>query len=269
MQDFYNESLTVLYHHGSRIALNSAWRDKNVICPNSKIYYVLDGEICVELKNRSIIARRGDIVLIPAGTKHSYHLTELSYAEKYWFHFDFRCGQKNYFDSVDFPYIRNIGVTKRITDLFDTVVYTKNNTPSNRINISLSLMSIVSVCLEGCGYTDTPPRENDETDKVITYIKKNYNEKITLEELSKMAKLSPNYFIKRFKEKLGYSPIKYINILRIERAKFLLEHTEKPINEIMEDVGFWDSAHFSKLFKSETGYSPTKFRRALASRKSI
>ena len=49
MHNFNSESISVLYHHGSRIILNNNWHDKNVICPNSKIYYVLDGEIAVEI----------------------------------------------------------------------------------------------------------------------------------------------------------------------------------------------------------------------------
>ena len=82
-----------------------------------------------------------------------------------------------------------------------------------------------------------------------------------------MANLTPNYFTKKFKEKTGHTPLKYVNILRLERAKFLLEHTERPISEVMEEVGFLDAAHFSKLFKLGTGYTPTKFRKALSNRK--
>jgi AraC-like DNA-binding protein len=267
MHNFNSESISVLYHHGSRIILNNNWHDKNVICPNSKIYYVLDGEIAVEIGKELIIAKSGDMMLIPAGVKHSYHLTELCYAEKYWFHFDLRCGQKNHFDSINMPYIKHVGITKQLTDSFETAINTPHTAPTNKLAISAAVMSIISSYLVGCEYKYSPPSERDETEKVIAYIKKNYAEKTDLEALAKMAKLSPNYFIKKFKERHGFSPLKYINILRVERAKFLLEHTEKPINEIMEEVGFLDASHFSKLFRSETGYSPSKFRRVIAARK--
>ena len=122
MQTFLKESPSVTYHHGSKINLTYDWRDKNVICPNSKIYYILDGEICIEVGNTSFTARRGDAVLIPAGVKHSYHLSELGYAEKYWFHFDLRCGQNNYFDLIDLPYLKNIGVKGHIKSLFSFIL---------------------------------------------------------------------------------------------------------------------------------------------------
>lgn len=266
MADFHNDSISATYHHGSKIILTPDWKDKNVICPNSKIYYVKDGEICVEVKNRVLIAKRGDVILIPAGTKHSYHLTDMGHAEKYWFHFDLRIGQANYFDTIALPYIKHLGEEERLDALFETVVNTKAASPSESLLVSSSIMLIMSIYLEGINYIDSPNEDFDETDKVITYIKKNYFEKFTLNRLSDIAKLTPNYFTKKFKEKVGHPPLKYINILRIERAKFLLEHTEKPINTVMEEVGFWDSAHFSKLFRTETGYSPSKFRKALASR---
>ena len=266
MENFYNECVTAAYHHGSRLVLNSSWKDRDVICPNSKIYYVLKGEICVELENESIIARSGDIFLIPAGVKHSYHLTELTFAEKYWFHFDLRCGQENYFDFVKLRYCKNIGVNKRICELFDKVIYTKDDSPSERLGVLSALTSIVSICLENCERLDKKPDEDDLVEKTVAYIKENYRENLSLNFLADMAKLSPNYFIKIFKERLGYSPVKYVNVLRVERAKFLLEHTDKPIGDVMEEVGFWDAAHFSKLFKYETGYSPSKFRKALTSR---
>ena len=267
MQEIHNDSLTVTYHHGSYIKLTPDWHDKNIICPNSKIYYVTKGEVCVEVGKTKYTARPGDAILIPAGVKHTYHLGDLPYAEKFWFHFDLRCAQTNYFETVDFSYLKHIGITPKLKELFSTVVDSGGNKPSERLSISSAIASIVSIFLDGCNYSRNTPEENDETDKVITFIKKNYYENFTLPSLAEMAKLSQNHFAKKFKEKVGHPPLKYINILRLERAKFLLEHTEKPINTVMEEVGFWDSAHFSKLFKTETGYSPSKFRKALASRK--
>jgi len=77
MSDFYNEAVSAMYHHGSRIKLTPSWHDKNIICPNSKIYYVLRGEICVETDDEILIARAGDAILISAGVKHSSILQNL------------------------------------------------------------------------------------------------------------------------------------------------------------------------------------------------
>ncbi len=267
MINVYNESLSLRYHHGSRITLTPSWHDKNIRCPNSKLYYVLDGEICVETEQGTYVARKGDAVLIPAGVKHSYHLTELERAEKYWFHFDMRLGQSSFFDSVKIPYIKKLGYTPAICNLLEAVVAPHQEHPSEKLSRASAMLSVVALYLADEKFIDVSPEENDTTDVVINYIGKNYAEKFTLNGLAKMAKLSPNYFTKKFKEKVGQPPLKYVNTLRIQQAKFLLEHTDKPINTVMEEVGFWDAAHFSKLFKLETGYSPSKFRFALFSKK--
>ena len=262
-----NEAIAVVYHHGSRIILNTEWWDKNIICPNSKLYYVIDGELSVEVGGTVYTASRGDAILIPSGTKHSYYLTESGYAEKYWFHFDLRLGQRNYFDFVSLPYIKHIGISEDIESAFQQIINGSFEVGSSKLELSSSILKIISVYSSGVELTKHDEWK-DETDTVIKYVKKNYAEKLTLTGLSDMAGLTPNYFTKKFKEKTGHTPLKYVNILRIERAKFLLEHTDLPISDVMVEIGFFDSAHFSKLFKLSTGYSPSKFRRALNTRKS-
>ena len=267
MKSLYSEEISAIYHHGSRIVLTRDWHDKNVVCPNSKIYYVLDGEVCVETEREICVAKKGDAILIPAGIKHSYHLTKLGYAEKYWFHFDLKVGQINYFDTIKFPYITHLGCDDDVLNLFKTVVCASDNTPAEKIAMLSSLYSIMTLCLEDAVFLESRSEVIDETDAVIDYMRENYHEKFTLDGLASKANLSPNYFAKKFKERLGQPPLKYVNNLKIERAKFLLEHTDNSIGEIMDEVGFLDSAHFSKIFKLTTGYSPTKFRHVLTSRK--
>ena len=96
------------------------------------------------------------------------------------------------------PYIKHVGITKELTDSFETAINTPHTAPTNKLAISAAVMSIISSYLVGCEYKYSPPSERDETEKVIAYIKKNYAEKTDLEALAKMAKLSPNYFIKKF-----------------------------------------------------------------------
>lgn len=263
---FYNDPISVTYHHGSKILLTSEWHDRNIICPNSKFYYVLNGELCVQTETEKLIAMAGDAILIPAGIKHSYYLTKLGFAEKYWFHFDLRIAQGNYFDFLKIPKIKHIGRDSALDGLFEGIIAADSHNPRERLRASSALLDLVSLYIGDAEYISVENEKPDETDRVINYIKKNYHESFTLSGLSDIANLSPNYLEKKFKERTGLPPLKYINALRLERAKFLLEHSQKSVAEIMEEVGFWDASHFSKLFKSETGYSPTKFRKAISGR---
>lgn len=261
MEELFYEAVSVTYHYGAHSVLGQGWHDKNVIIPNSKIYYVIDGEISVETENEILTARKGDAILIPAGVKHAYYLTQSEHAEKYWFHFDLRSGAVNFFERIKFPFITHLGLNKETIALFEMAVGVKRPPSQNeRLKTSSAILSIIAEYLNSSGFTEASSMPEDETDAVIDYVKKNYAEKFTLYSLSKMARLTPNYFTKKFKERTGYPPLKYINILRLERAKFLLEHSDMKIGEVMEKTGFLDAAHFSKLFKSATGYSPKGFR---------
>lgn len=243
MRDLHSESAAATYHHGGRFIIPPTWHDKNVVCPNSKIYYIIDGELVVETENDVLTAKSGDAILIPAGIKHSYHLTEKNHAEKYWFHFDLRAGANNFFEGMEFPYLTHLGIDEKTVALFETAISrSKSSRPSDKLAASGAVCSIVALYMDKCTYSQPSYTENDETDKVITYIKKNYFEKFSLEELAAKANLSPNYFVRKFKERTGYPPLKYVNVLKLERAKFLLEHSKKPINSIMDEIGFLDSA---------------------------
>ncbi len=97
---------------------------------------------------------------------------------------------------------------------------------------------------------------------VQEYIVEHLPEDMSLEFLAGQAGISRFHFIRNFKQKYGYSPIHYIQKLRIEKAQNLLLH-ESPrmkIYEISEAVGIKDPLYFSRTFKKRVGMSPEQFR---------
>lgn len=66
---------------------------------------------------------------------------------------------------------------------------------------------------------------------------------------------------RRFKEATGNTLIDYIQNVRIEHAKVLLESTEQAIDDIIADTGYEDPAFFRRLFKRRTGLTPRQYRR--------
>ena len=112
---------------------------------------------------------------------------------------------------------------------------------------------------ESCGLRESLAAF-DEIDRTVNYINDNYKEKFTLDRLAEYANLSKGYFVRQFKKRTGSAPMHYVNMLKIDKAKTMILQSSQPINEIMEELGFYDSAHFSKLFKSITGYSPKKYK---------
>ena len=101
---------------------------------------------------------------------------------------------------------------------------------------------------------------SEEFSCVMDYIDTHYDRNIKLEELASLIHLQPNYFIKYFKKNFGDSPMKYVNKLRIEKAKELLKQSSNPVAEIARQVGIEDSYYFSRLFKKYAGVSPKSYR---------
>lgn len=93
-----------------------------------------------------------------------------------------------------------------------------------------------------------------------TYIEQHYEEDIDLTWLAEKLHVSPSYLSKIFKKTLGINFVDYLNNVRIERAKFLLSHTNSSIVEISQQVGYSTHKYFSYVFKKYTNNSPTEYR---------
>lgn len=95
---------------------------------------------------------------------------------------------------------------------------------------------------------------------VADYVERHLQEEITLELLAETVHFSSSYLSARFKEKWGIPLMKYVNLLRIEKAKELLVTTDDSISEIALSVGFQSLHYFSRFFKQKTGQSPNAYR---------
>lgn len=93
------------------------------------------------------------------------------------------------------------------------------------------------------------------------YIEQHYTEKLTLDFLSKKYAMSTRTFQRRFKKATHETFTGYLQKLRIESAKKLLESTFLSINEIMYKVGYNDPKTFRGVFKRNTGISPIEYKK--------
>lgn len=96
--------------------------------------------------------------------------------------------------------------------------------------------------------------------KCLNYIDSHFNEQITLEALSEVAKLTPAYLSALFKKEMGETFAHYIMRLRIETAKSLLSRTDYNYSQISESLAFCSQSHFTKVFKDWTSFTPKQYR---------
>jgi AraC-like DNA-binding protein/quercetin dioxygenase-like cupin family protein len=96
---------------------------------------------------------------------------------------------------------------------------------------------------------------------VLKYIHDNYNEKISLSELSNLLNMSNEHFCRFFKQVLKRSPMDYLNYYRIQKAANLLEKSTDKISSIALDVGFDNVSYFISMFRRYLNSTPSKYRK--------
>lgn len=102
--------------------------------------------------------------------------------------------------------------------------------------------------------------EDLEIKKVQDFIETNYQDKITVDDLSDNFGIGRRTFERRFKKATNNTVVEYLQRVKIEVAKKQFELTRKTVNEVMYDVGYSDTKAFRDVFKKVTGLSPIDYK---------
>lgn len=102
--------------------------------------------------------------------------------------------------------------------------------------------------------------EDEAIKKAQEYIEKNYQEKITVDQLASMLALSRRNLERRFKKATSNTVVEYLQRVRIEAAKMSLEKQRENVSDAMYKSGYTDTKAFRSTFKKITGLSPIEYR---------
>ena len=101
------------------------------------------------------------------------------------------------------------------------------------------------------------PRLSD----LISWCEANVEREVSVAQMAGRLFLSPAHFARLWKREMGVPPAAYLRRLKLERARFLLEHSStQSVTHIAREVGFGSVAHFSRSFRACYGISPLQFR---------
>ncbi len=98
--------------------------------------------------------------------------------------------------------------------------------------------------------------------RVIEQMRSCMDQDLSLSRLAAAGGLSRSQFVRAFRDVTGLPPHRYLNRLRIDKARELLERTDLPVIEIALDCGFGQPGHFATSFREATGLSPRAWRQA-------
>jgi AraC family transcriptional regulator len=94
---------------------------------------------------------------------------------------------------------------------------------------------------------------------VRDYINEHLAKNLSLEEIAAIAQISQYHFLRLFKQSMGITLHQYILKCRVEKAKYLLQHSQLSVADIAIRVGFCDQSHLTRLFKRIVGVPPKQF----------
>ena len=255
-QPYYCSEVGDFYARGKFATTRS---DKNSFI----LFYTLGGEGTVRQGGQTVRLPKGQGLLMDCRTPQSYGTSP---GHGHWYHL---------WAHIDGPGVELAGQTLGLPRLvpatvplshlqphFD-VLFSRLQTESmgNATRIGLAVHALVAELMLAAQETG-PIAEDDPVHLSTAYIEQHFAEKVSVDDLARVAAVSPSYLIRLFKRQLGTTPHDYLLRYRISRAKELLAETTLTSAAIAQQVGFASESNFSYRFTQMVGQGPRAYRQA-------
>jgi AraC-like DNA-binding protein len=235
-------------------------------CEQNIFIYCEEGEGFVSIDGVVTRLCSGQAITIPERTAHLYGASKDRPWSIYWFHFigDF---SPTYVPRALASRAFQISSTSQsvIQGLFAQVFTPLSRGYTHRYLLAASSAAALILSLtyeQEYLTTDTLNIPGVRViEDLIAYAQSHLTEDITLQSFTIRSHYSPSRIIQLFKEVTGYSPMAFVQHLRMQRACYYLDATQEPINRIAEYVGFSDQFYFSRVFRKIIGVSPREYRK--------
>lgn len=215
--------------------------------------YILEGEKTYEFSDgKTLTVRQNEIIYLPKNS--TYKIINTIPGDTYAINFD--CSNLN-----SEPFILSVKNTNSILYSYKKAVDAWTGKRDGYMYKTMSqLYSILCEMKKENSLRYVPSAKIRLIEPALEFIHNNYSTtQINMEEMAKLCNISYAYFRRIFFNAFATSPIKYVNNLKIERAKELLQTKTYSVTDACMLAGFSDPAYFCRFFKKEVGISPSQF----------
>jgi len=209
-------------------------------------------------KNNKIFeASGGDVVYTPIGSEYKAQLSDFRNANSHTVGINFLIFDQTGEQIILSDSIRIFRETKGLLlpMLFQKALH--YDTSRYLLKSRILLMEI----LNSLAAQSSPENAPDHIINALQYLTEHVEENPSIAKLAELCNISEVYFRKQFKMYTGTTPVKYRNLLRLDRARSYLEYGEISIQEISDMLGYSTVSHFIKAFRERYGCSPLQYRK--------
>ena len=228
------------------------------------MHYCINGKGWIDVCGKKWAVNKGDSFFCNINEPHKYGSDNVDPWSVYWFHFKGQ-GVFTFLKLLDVSNqspIFHIGEKSKVTALVNEIFdYLKRGySLPYLIHASTCFQELLSYLVTIHMYSNIKNIGDIDIENIMEIMLKNIYNDFSLQQFANSANLSIFHFIRKFKEKTGYSPIDYFNRLKIQKACELLDTTNKSIKEISILLSYSNQYYFSTCFKRISRYSPKKYR---------
>ena len=282
-------SAPLLYYKCGQFVSSDGWVHKPMYLNGDyEIILGLQETIYLEVGKVRFELNPGDVLIIPPAIPYQGFAPSKENASFFWMHFfpredvskinktqlsqylftqDIDSAKEALNNSVFLPSYFHLDQSAKTIILMKQILDISNSNYHSTYSVDYSVTSLLLELSNQ--YTkqliQSHQKENENSQKftqILEWVRVNIYKDLTVKEIADTFSFNPDHLTRMFKKNLGMSTIKYVNTLKINKAKEMLCITNKTIKEISYELHFMDEKYFMKLFKSYEGMTPTQYRDA-------
>ena len=168
----------------------------------------------------------------------------------------YSCIMFNHYNHISMYILIGPYIIEDDSNMENDILYVNASTLNNALNF-YSLIIDKHIC----PHSHNLIKNNSPcVERAIEYIKNNYTNEISIDDLCKELNINKCYFCSIFKKETGSTFINYLNSYKVEKSKELLKNTNLSLLDIALSVGFNNQSYYSTVFKRITSKTPLEFR---------
>ena len=256
------------YRLSSHYKLPTWWRGGRI---DWQLLYVASGRAHFYINGQDVVVTAGNMVLYPPKQEMRYDYFGKDKPDVYWVHFT-GSEVKRILKKHDIPMDQNVfygGSSPTYAHLFQEMILELQTCRAGYETLLSMYLEQIFILIRRSRMEKTPAVSTHiqkEMGIARQYFQEHYNEDISIREYALSRNMSVSYFLRKFGEVTGKSPMQYILSIRINTAVTLLERTDYPVSEISAIIGYDNPLYFSRIFKKQKGISPSDYRKQLSRR---